>query len=129
MDVTDIPANPLHDKLGITLLEISAERAVGTMPADGNMQPFGVMHGGASAVLAEGLASTAATLHAGPDAVALGVDLNATHHRAVRSGSVTGVATAIHLGRTTASYEIVITDDTGRRTCTARLTCVIRPNG
>jgi 1,4-dihydroxy-2-naphthoyl-CoA hydrolase len=130
MDLSDLPHQPLHDKLGIKITELTPERVVATMPVEGNTQPFGVLHGGASAVLAEGLASLGAWAHAqrqSPGALALGVDLNATHHRAATSGLVTGVASAIHLGRTTASYEIVITDDQDRRICTARLTCFIRP--
>nr|WP_244666556.1 hotdog fold thioesterase [Myceligenerans indicum] len=121
----DAPEETVIDKLGIELTEVSPERTAGRMPVEGNTQPVGLLHGGSSAVLAETLASVAAQAHAGPDRQAVGIDLNATHHRGVRSGTVTGVATAIHLGRTTASYEIVITDDRGKRVCTARLTCMI----
>jgi 1,4-dihydroxy-2-naphthoyl-CoA hydrolase len=78
-------------------------------------------------VLAEGLGSYAASAHVWPDGVAVGIEINATHHRSTRSGWVTGVCTPIHLGRTVATYEIVITDEQDRRICTARLTCVIRP--
>jgi uncharacterized protein (TIGR00369 family) len=77
-------------------------------------------------VLAETLGSIGSALHAGPDRIAVGVDLNVTHHRAVRSGAVTGVATPIHLGTTVASYQVVITDESGRRVATARLTCLLR---
>ncbi|WP_344101230.1 hotdog fold thioesterase [Myceligenerans crystallogenes] len=119
------PEVTVIDKLGIELTEISARRTTGTMPVEGNTQPAGLLHGGSSAVLAETLASVAAQVHAGEGHQAVGIELNATHHRAVRSGTVTGVATAIHLGRTTASYEIVVTDDRGKRVCTARLTCMI----
>nr|WP_240644220.1 hotdog fold thioesterase [Antribacter gilvus] len=111
--------------MGIDLTEVSAQRTTGTLPVDGNTQPAGLLHGGASAVLAETLASVAAQEHAGEGRQAVGIELNATHHRGVRDGVVQGVATAIHLGRTTASYEIVVTDDQGRRVCTARLTCMI----
>ena len=117
----------IHDRLGIQIVTASPRRCVGTMPVEGNTQPAGLLHGGASCVLAESLGSIAATLYAAPDRVAVGVDLNATHHRPVSSGTVTGVATPIHLGRTTASYEIVISDEEGRRVCTARLTCYLRP--
>ncbi|KJS58715.1 PaaI family thioesterase [Streptomyces rubellomurinus] len=119
-------AGPLCDRMGIRILEASGDRVVGTMPVEGNTQPYGLLHGGASAVLAESLGSTAAALHGGPTKYPVGVDLNCTHHRAVRTGTVTGVATAVHLGRTTATYEIVITDATGKRVCTARLTCLLR---
>lgn len=114
----------LDAKLGMELLEVSAERAVGRMPVAGNTQPFGLWHGGASCVMTESLGSMAAHAHARTRGlVAVGVDLNATHHAAVRDGWVTGTATALRLGRTTAMYEVVLTDDAGRRVCTARLTC------
>ncbi|MBA2444544.1 MAG: hotdog fold thioesterase [Nocardioidaceae bacterium] len=113
----------LHDRMGIEIVEATPERVVGTMPVEGNLQPYGLLHGGASCVLAEGLGSIGAALHAHPASIAVGVDINATHHRAVRSGSVTGVATPIHLGRSVASYEVVIHDEQQRRVCTARITC------
>jgi 1,4-dihydroxy-2-naphthoyl-CoA hydrolase len=121
-------ANALGDRMGITLVETTPERVVGTMPVEGNTQPYGLLHGGASCVLAETLGSVGAALHAAAThgGIAVGVDINATHHRSARSGLVTGVATAIHLGGTTASYEIVITDEHGARICTARLTCLLR---
>ncbi|MFI5593528.1 PaaI family thioesterase [Amycolatopsis sp. NPDC051758] len=116
----------LNDKVGMKLLEATAERVVGTIPVEGNLQPYGLLHGGANAVLAEALGSTVAALNAGPDRAAMGLELSCTHHRAVRSGTVTGVATPLHVGRGTITAEIVLTDDEGRRTCTARLTCVVR---
>ncbi len=119
-------AGTLAERMGIELVEATAQRLVGTMPVAGNTQPYGLLHGGASVVLAETLGSCGAVLHAGPGRVAVGVDVNATHHAAVRTGLVTGVATPLHLGRTTASYEVVITDAAGRRTCTARITCQLR---
>jgi uncharacterized protein (TIGR00369 family) len=125
-DRAGIPTMPIHERLGIVVREASPQRTVGTMPVEGNTQPFGGLHGGASCVLAESLASISAMLYARPERVALGVDLNATHHRTVRSGLVTGTATPIHLGRTTATYEVVVTDEEGRRVCTARLTCHLR---
>jgi 1,4-dihydroxy-2-naphthoyl-CoA hydrolase len=117
----------LNDKLGIELLEISPERVVATMPVDGNTQPYGLLHGGASVALAETLGSVGSALHALPDKLSVGVDINATHHRAATSGVVTGTATAIHLGRSSASYEVVITDEEGRRVCTSRITCALLP--
>jgi uncharacterized protein (TIGR00369 family) len=116
----------LNDKVGMKLLEATAERVVGTIPVEGNLQPYGLLHGGANAVLAEALGSTVAALNAGPGRAAMGLELSCTHHRAVRSGTVTGVATPLHVGRGTITAEIVLTDDEGRRTCTARLTCVVR---
>ncbi len=120
-----IELGELDVKLGIVILEQSPERLVATMPVEGNRQGFGLLHGGASAAFAEALGSWAAVLHAGPGRTAVGVDINATHHRAVRSGTVTGVATAIRLGRKIASHEIVVTDEEGRRVCTARITNLI----
>jgi 1,4-dihydroxy-2-naphthoyl-CoA hydrolase len=117
----------IHDRMGIEILEASPERIVGTMPVEGNIQPFGLLHGGASCVLAESLGSIGSTLHAHPDGIAVGVDINATHHRAVREGVVTGVATPVHLGRSVACYEVVISDERSRRVCTARVTCHITP--
>ena len=117
----------LNDRMGIELLEISPERVVATMPVEGNTQPYGLLHGGASVVLAETLGSVGSGLHAYPDKFSVGVDINATHHRSATSGTVTGVATAIHLGRTSASYEVVITDERGKRVCTSRITCALVP--
>lgn len=116
----------LGDRMGVRIVTASPERVVGTFPVEGNTQPYGLLHGGASAVLAETLGSLGAMLHGGPHRIAVGVDLNCTHHRGVRSGTVTGVALPLHLGRTTATYETVITDERDRRVCTARLTCVLR---
>jgi 1,4-dihydroxy-2-naphthoyl-CoA hydrolase len=117
----------LNERMGIELVEISPERVVATMPVEGNTQPYGLLHGGASVVLAETLGSIGSALHALPDKLSVGVDINATHHRAATSGTVTGTATAIHLGRSSASYEVVITDDQGRRVCTSRITCALMP--
>lgn len=115
-----------NEKMGLVLTEMSAQRVVATMPVEGNTQPFGLLHGGASAALAETLGSVGSTIHAASiGKVAVGVDLNATHHRAATSGLVTGVATALHLGGSAASYEIAISDERGRRVCTARITCAL----
>jgi uncharacterized protein (TIGR00369 family) len=124
----DVGPNPLADRLGIIVTEVSPERVVGTMPVEGNTQPYGLLHGGASCVLAETLASIGAALHAARahGGIAVGVDINATHHKAARTGVVTGVATALRLGGSIASYEIVVTDESGERVCTARLTCALR---
>ena len=132
--LTELPFGPgaLNERMGISLLEATPERVVGTMPVAGNTQPYGLLHGGASCALAETLGSVGAALHAARThgGIAVGVDINATHHRAVREGTVTGVATALSLGGSVASYEVVITDESGARVCTARLTCALRrPRG
>lgn len=126
----DLPAlfsaGSLGSRMGIQVVKASPEEVVGLMPVEGNTQPYGLLHGGASAVLAETLGSVGAMLHGGPDRIAVGVDLNATHHRSATAGLVTGTALPLHRGRTTATYEVVITDDRARRVCTARLTCLLR---
>ncbi|MCY0923144.1 PaaI family thioesterase [Streptomyces sp. NPDC059999] len=119
-------AGHLGERMDIRVLEASADKVVATMPVEGNTQPYGLLHGGASAVLAETLGSIGAMMHGGINKVAVGVDLNCTHHRGVRSGLVTGVATPVHKGRSTTTFEIVITDDQDKRVCTARLTCLLR---
>jgi uncharacterized protein (TIGR00369 family) len=115
----------LDQKMGIKIIEAEPGRLVGTMPVDGNTQPMGLLHGGANVVLAESLGSIGTSLHAGPTRKIVGVDINATHHKSATSGIVTGIATAISLGKTLCSWEIVITNEAGERTCTARITCLI----
>ena len=116
----------LITRMGIKMGAVTAERAVGTMPVAGNTQPYGLLHGGASAALAETVGSFAAMKHAGEQGIAVGVDLNITHHRSARTGIVTATATALHRGRTTATYSISITDEDQHVVATARLTCAIR---
>jgi uncharacterized protein (TIGR00369 family) len=118
-------AGLLDQKMGIEVLEASPQRLVAQMPVEGNTQPFGLLHGGASVVLAESLGSIGTALHAGPDRMIVGVDINATHHKSAKSGLVTAVATALSLGKTICSYDVVITNEDGERTCTARITCLI----
>ncbi|HEY0578096.1 MAG TPA: hotdog fold thioesterase [Pseudonocardia sp.] len=119
-----VAAEQLTDRMGIQILELSRERVVGTMPVEGNRQPFGLLHGGASGVLVETLASAVAALHTLPDRFPVGLELACTHHRSATEGLVTGVATPLHVGRRTSTIEVVITDERGRRTCTGRLTCM-----
>ena len=116
----------LPDHMGIELLEVGADRTVARMPVAGNTQPYGLLHGGASAVLAESVGSIASALHAGPSRIALGLELNCTHHKAMREGYVIATATPLVRGRTVASYAIAITDEAGAAVCTARLTCLLR---
>ncbi len=119
-------AGTLAERMEIRYVELTPERLVATMPVAGNTQPYGLLHGGASVVLAETLGSIGSQLVAGPDRVAVGLDINATHHRAARAGVVTGTATLLSAGRTLASYEVVITDEDDRRICTSRITCLLR---
>ncbi|MFI6295139.1 PaaI family thioesterase [Nonomuraea sp. NPDC050790] len=112
--------------MGIEILEAGAERVVGRMPVEGNTQPYGLLHGGASVMLAETLGSIGSAIHAGEGRIAVGIEINATHHRSATSGHVTGVARRIHGGRSLATFEIEIADEEGRRVCTSRLTCMLR---
>ncbi|NHA67234.1 hotdog fold thioesterase [Phycicoccus flavus] len=119
------PDSLMH-RMGIEVVEAGLERVVGTMPVAGNTQPYGLLHGGASVVLAETLGSIGSALHAGEGRIVVGLDINATHHRAARSGVVTGTAVPISVGRTVVAHEVVVTDEEGRRVCTARITCLVR---
>ncbi len=116
----------LASRMGIKISSASATEVVATMPAAGNIQPFGLLHGGASCVLAETIGSLGAALHAGPGQMVVGIEISATHHRGARDGDVTAVATLVHGGRTLATFDIVIADSDGHRVCTSRLTCLIR---
>jgi uncharacterized protein (TIGR00369 family) len=121
-----VAAGTLPGRMGIKIVSASASRVVATMPVLPNVQPQGLLHGGASCVLAETVGSLGAYLHAGPGRMVVGIEISATHHRGVREGEVTAVATLAHGGRTLASYDIVVTDADGDRVCTSRLTCLIR---
>ncbi len=116
----------LADRMGLEIVSMTLDEVVGRLPVAGNKQPFGLLHGGASAVLAETLGSTLSALHALPERFPVGLELSCTHHRSATEGYVTGVARPLHVGRSTSTSEIVITDDQGRRTCTAKLTCLHR---
>ncbi len=126
--LSQIEADSLSERMGIVITEAGPDLVRGTMPVEGNTQPYGLLHGGASCVLAESLGSIGSALHAARmGKIAVGIEINATHHRGVRDGVVTGTATAVHQGGTLATYEIVIVDERDRRVCTARLSCMLRP--
>jgi len=122
----DMSLGTLAERMGIEIVEASPQRLVATMPVEGNTQPYGLLHGGASVVLAETLGSIGAAMHAGPGRVAVGLDINASHHRAARAGRVTGVATPVHAGSTVVSFQVEVSDEEGRRICTSRITCLLR---
>jgi len=117
-------AAQLADRMGITILEASRERVVGTMPVTGNLQPYGLLHGGASGVLVEHLGAVMAAEYVFPERLGVGLELACTHHRSATEGLITGIATAVHVGRSTSTFEVVLSDERGRRTCTGRLTCL-----
>lgn len=122
----DLPPAPVHLRLGIAITHASSDEVVGTLPVEGNTQPFGLLHGGVSALLAESLASIGAALAAGPDHDVVGIELNVSHHRSVGAGTVTGRATPLSHGSTVSSWQVVVEDEQGRRLSTARVTCLIR---
>jgi len=113
-------------KMGIEFVELSAEHSVARMPVEGNTQVIGLLHGGAHVVLGESLGSVSSAIHAGPGRYAVGIEINATHSRSVTGGFVTGTCTALVLGRTLATHEIVIRDEEGRRLSTVRMTNMLR---
>lgn len=134
-EVHSIGMGALGERMGITLVSASIDSQglatiTATMPVEGNTQPYGLLHGGASAVLAETLGSIASGITAhqrlGQGAMVVGIDLNCTHHKAARDGVVTGVAHMISAGNTMLCSEIVITNDEGDRICTSRLTAMAR---
>lgn len=117
----------LADRMGIKLVELSADRAVATMPVDGNTQPIGLLHGGAHVVLAESLGSFAANVHAHPWGYAVGIEINASHISSVSSGVVTGTCTALKLGKSLTVHEVKMTDEKGQLLSIVRITNFLRP--
>jgi uncharacterized protein (TIGR00369 family) len=118
----------LNEKLGVVFVTATPELVVATMPVEGNRQPYGLLHGGASIALGESLGSTLAALNCPPERSAVGIEINATHHRSALAGTVTGTARPLNVGRTLVTSEIVVTDEQDRRVCTIRLTCMLREN-
>ena len=116
----------IADSMCIRLTEATADRTIATMPVPGNRQRHGILHGGASALLAETVGSVAASLHAGDGRFIVGLELNISHHRSISDGVITATATALSRGNTIASYQIEITNDQGHRISTGRLTCLVR---
>jgi uncharacterized protein (TIGR00369 family) len=121
-----IPMGELATTMGIALTEAGPERVVATMPVTGNRQPYGLLHGGASAALAETVGSIHAAILGGEGTLPVGVELSCTHHRSASEGTVTAVSVPLHAGRQMSTFDITISDPAGRRVCTARLTCFLR---
>jgi 1,4-dihydroxy-2-naphthoyl-CoA hydrolase len=122
-------ANTLMEAIGIQMTAMGDDWLQGTMPVDRRThQPYGLLHGGASVALAETLGSTAAMLTLDPAKErAVGLDINANHVRGVLSGTVTGTARPLHLGRSTQVWEIRIEDESGKLVCISRLTMAVVP--
>ncbi len=120
--------NTMMRAIGIRITEIGDDFLRGTMPVDARThQPYGILHGGASVALAETLGSTAAMLCCEDGMAAVGLEINANHIRAVRSGTVTGTARPLHIGRNTQVWEIRIENEAGKLTCVSRLTMAVVP--
>jgi len=117
---------PLLARLGIEFVEASAERVVARMPVQGNTQPYGILHGGATAALCETVASVGSGLIAGPERQVMGIELNVNHIRSVREGHVTATGVPLHAGRTTAVWDVRVRDDQDRLVAAGRLTVIIR---
>ena len=125
--LNDASRGTLMEALGIVFTGMDGEGLRASMPVDGRThQPYGLLHGGASAALAETLGSTGGVLLARGNAV-VGVEINANHLRAVRSGTVTGIARPLHVGRSTQVWDIRIEDEAGRTCCVSRLTLAVVP--
>ena len=124
--LVDTQGGELARKMSIELLELGAERSVARMPVEGNRQVVGLLHGGAHVVLAESLGSMASAIHAGPDKIAVGIEINATHSRSVTEGYVEATCEALVLGRTLATHQITIRDQAGNRLSTVRMTNFIK---
>jgi uncharacterized protein (TIGR00369 family) len=116
----------LARKMGIELIELGAELSIARMPVVGNRQVVGLLHGGAHVVLAESLGSMSAAIHAGPDKIAVGIEINATHSRSVTEGIVEATCEALILGRTLATHQITVRDEEGNRLSTIRMTNYIK---
>jgi uncharacterized protein (TIGR00369 family) len=121
-----LSAGTAIEALGIVFTAIGHDHLVATMPVDARtLQPYGLLHGGASVLLAETLGSSAGNLCVAEGQVCVGIEINANHLRGVRSGMVTGTARPLHLGRSTQVWEIRIEDPRGRLACISRLTLAV----
>lgn len=129
-DLNALSAGTAMEPLGIVFTGIGPDHLTATMPVDARTrQPYGLLHGGASVLLAETLGSTAGGLCVGEGEGVVGIEINANHLRGVREGQVTGTARPLHLGRSTQVWEIRIEDARGRLACVARLTLAVIARG
>lgn len=112
--------------LGIEFTEVAPERVVATMPVDGrHLQPLGYLHGGVSVVLAESVASVGAWINCGEGQTAFGTEINASHVRARRSGTLTATGTPLHRGRTSQTWQVEISDEEGKLVCVSRCSLAV----
>jgi 1,4-dihydroxy-2-naphthoyl-CoA hydrolase len=123
--VASLPGS-LMEKLGMEFVDVGPERVTARMPVAGNVQPYGLLHGGATAALCETIASFGTAMLVGPDRLVMGIELNVNHIRAVRAGTVTATGTPLHVGRTTAVWDMKVHDEEGKLVAVSRLTLAIR---
>ena len=116
----------LMERIRLEWLEIGLARVVARIPVAGNTQPYGVLHGGATAALCETVGSVGTAVHVGLERRAVGIQLSVSHLRAVRSGSVTATGIPVHIGRTTALWDMRVEDDEGALVAVGRLTLAVR---
>lgn len=119
----------LMERIELEWLDVGLDRVVARIPVEGNTQPYGVLHGGATAALCETLGSVGTVIHAGLERLAVGIQLSVNHLRSVSQGHVTGTATPLHVGRSTALWDVRVTDDDDRLVASGRLTLAIRDPG
>jgi uncharacterized protein (TIGR00369 family) len=128
--LTEIHRDTAPGHLGIEFLEVGDDYLKARVPVDARTrQPYGLLHGGVSVVLAETLGSCGAAYASPPGFRAVGLDINANHLRGATSGWVTGTARPVHIGRTTHVWHIDLADESGRLTCVSRITmAILSPN-
>lgn len=117
-----VEGGTLMEKIGLEWVEVGPERIVATIPVESNTQPYGLLHGGATAALCETIGSYGAALVAGPESLPVGIELSVNHIRSVREGHVTATGVPLHSGRRTAVWDMQVRDDGGRLVAVARLT-------
>lgn len=126
-EIIHLGKETMGEHIGIAFTEVGPDYIKASMPVDARTrQPYGLLHGGASCVLAETLGSVASALVIDPEKfICVGLEINANHVRGVREGHVTGIATPLHLGASTHVWDIKIHDERGKLICVSRLTVAI----
>lgn len=116
----------LLERLQLEWVEVGLDRIVARIPVAGNTQPYGILHGGATAALCETVGSVGTSIHVGLDRRPLGIQLSVNHLRSVREGGVTATGVPVHIGRSTAVWDVRVEDDEERLVAVGRLTLAIR---
>jgi len=126
-EIIHLGKETMGEHIGIAFTEVGPDYIKASMPVDARTrQPYGLLHGGASCVLAETLGSVASALVIDPEKfICVGLEINANHVRGVREGHVTGIATPLHLGASTHVWDIKIHDEHDKLVCVSRLTVAI----